>query len=82
MTLAAQALAQAAGPLTATVEIWGSNDKVDAVLLGTMTFAGATLATDGFGLNVPWKFLRPVVTALTGAGARLDVLINNQRPTP
>lgn len=54
---------------SATVVIYGSNDGVGKVTLGTFTL-GTTGASDGIVLNAPinWKYLAVALTAQTGTG--------------
>lgn len=63
------------GAVTATVEIYGSttNSTDGAVLLGTITLSGTTLAADGFAFDAPWPFIFSKVTAISGTGATVLV---------
>lgn len=75
---AIQANVQGTGAVTATVVLDVSNDALFAVstVLGTITLSGTTSATDGFTTDAPWKYLRARVTAITGTGATVNVLMS------
>jgi hypothetical protein len=63
---------------SATVKIQGSNldDANSYVDLGTITLTlGTTLTADGFATSAPWKFVRANVTAISGTGASVNVLM-------
>jgi hypothetical protein len=65
------------GAVTATVNIHGSNDGVywNTTALGTITLSGTTSAADGFAnLGASYKYVRAVLTNLTGTGAACYVL--------
>lgn len=62
------------GAVTATVVMYGSNDEVNWVSLGTITLSGTTSATDGFASNAPWPFVRAGVTAISGTSATVTVV--------
>lgn len=76
-----QAQVDGTGALTATIEIYVSNtDPVNNVgtnglLLGTITLAGTTTATDGFTINAPWKWTWAKLTAISGTGAAVNVTL-------
>jgi len=73
---AIQATVVGTGALTATVTIQCSNDGVYPVAtsLGVITLSGTTSASDGFiTQNAPWKWVRAVVSSLTGTGATVTV---------
>jgi hypothetical protein len=74
---------QATGTTTAstgaaTIKIQGSNldDANSYVDLGTITLTlGTTLTADGFATSAPWKYVRANVTAISGTGASVNVLM-------
>ena len=70
-------LTTTAGNGTATINIQGSNDGTNWVstALGTISLSGATGQTDGFTTVAPWKYIRAVLTGLTGTGASCYVLM-------
>lgn len=72
-----QAVVSGTGAITATVNIYGSNDGVNfcATAIGTITLSGTTSVTDGFTSAAPWKYVEAVLTNLTGTGAACFVLM-------
>jgi hypothetical protein len=72
-----QAIVTGTGALTATVVIKVSNDGINwcTTPLGTITLSGNDSVSDGFASDAPWKFVRADVTALTGTGASVQVLM-------
>ena len=72
-----QASVNGTGAVTATVAIQGSNDNVNwaATALGTITLSATTTASDGFTTTAPWKWVRAVVSNVTGTGAVVTVLM-------
>ena len=44
-----------------------------ATALAVVTLSGSTLVTDGFTTTAPWRYVRAVVSGLTGTGATLSV---------
>jgi predicted choloylglycine hydrolase len=71
-----QAVVSGTGAITATVNIFGSNDGVNftTTAIGTITLTGTTVANDGFATVAPWKYVRAVLSNLTGTGAACYVL--------
>lgn len=65
------------GAVTATIVIDCSNDGVNwcSTALGTITLSGTTSSSDGFTTQAPWKFVRARVTAISGTGATINVLM-------
>lgn len=72
-----QATVVGTGAVTATVNIECTN-QVDATgapthwcatPMGTITLSGTTSVSDGFTTAAPWKFVRAVVSNVTGTGA-------------
>ena len=71
-----QATLTGTGALTATVTMECSNDGVYplSTVLGTISLSGTTAVSDGFVTsNAPWKWVRAVVTTLTGTGASVTI---------
>lgn len=66
------------GTGAATIKIQGSNvdDPNAYVDLGTISLTlGTTLTADGLATTAPWKFVRANITALSGTGANVQVLM-------
>lgn len=59
------------GAVTGTFTIQVSNDGTNwcATPAGTITLSGTSPQSDGFTTDAPWKYLRVVVSNLTGTGA-------------
>lgn len=74
-----QASVGGSGAVSATVRIWGSNDPLIGLLLGTITLSGTNADGDGFGSDVPWDYLWPEVTALSGTDAAVRVIAMDER---
>ena len=70
-----QASVAGTGAVTATVEIHVSQDAEGWMTIGTITLSGTTLASDGFAVAAPWGFVRAKVTAITGTGAKVKVIV-------
>jgi hypothetical protein len=72
-----QAVVSGTGAITATVTIQCSNDGTNwnATALGVITLNGTTTATDGIATVAPWKYVRAVLSNLTGTGAACYVLM-------
>ena len=74
-----QAWVTGTGAVTATVTIECSNDDTlqnwCTTVLGTITLSGATSSSDGFTTTAPWKYVRAKVTAISGTGAAVVVLM-------
>lgn len=71
-----QAVVKGTGAVTATINLLVSNDGVNfcETAAGTITLSGTTMATDGFSTAASWKFVRAVLTNLTGTNASCYVL--------
>lgn len=71
-----QAVVTGTGAVTATVGIQVSNDGTtwNTTALGTITLTGNDSVSDGFTSVAPWKYVRAVLTNLTGTGAACYVL--------
>lgn len=46
-----------------------------STVLGTITLTGTNSASDGFTTQAPWRYVRANVTAVTGTGAVVNVLM-------
>jgi hypothetical protein len=74
-TFSVQATVSGTGAVSATAVAEVSNDGIGWVNAGIITLAGTALASDGFGISVPWAFFRARCTAIAGTGARVTVTI-------
>ena len=72
-----QATVVGTGAVTATVVIDVSNDGTNwvATPMGTITLSGTTSSSDGFTSSAPWKYVRARVTAISGTGATVTVVM-------
>ena len=72
-----QATVVGTGAVTGTVVIDCSNDGTYwcSTALGTITLSGTTSSSDGFTTSAPWKYVRARVTAISGTGATITVLM-------
>ena len=73
-----QATVTGTGAVTATVDIEVSNDGTNWLdtVAGTITLSGTTTHSDGFTTtSAPWKYVRANVTAISGTGASVDVVM-------
>jgi hypothetical protein len=67
-----------AGTGSVTVLIQGSNytDANSFITIGTITLTlGTTLTSDGFVSQAPWKYMRCNISAISGTGAAVTVLM-------
>ena len=70
-----QATVVGTGAVGATVIIEGSNDGANYLALGTITLSGTNLASDGFLSNANWANVRARLTAISGTGAAVTVMM-------
>ena len=70
-----QAVVSGTGAVSATVVVEVSNNNIDFLTLGTLTLSGTTRAFDGFASAAPWRFIRGNVTAISGTGASVNLLM-------
>ena len=72
-----QATVTGTGAVSATVAIEVSNDNTNwcSTAMGTITLSGTTSSSDGFTTAAPWKYIRANVTAISGTGASVTVLM-------
>lgn len=62
------------GSGSATIDIEGSIDKTNAVLLGTITLSLSTSdSTDGFYVSSNWPFVRAKLRSISGTGSVINV---------
>lgn len=74
-----QAIVTGTGAITATVNIYGSIDGVNfcSTAIGTITLSGSDALNDGFSGVAAWKYVKAVLTNLTGTGAACIVLMSS-----
>ena len=72
-----QATVTGTGTVTGTVDIEVSNDGVTPIATAPLTINlnGTTTASDGGVVNAPWKYIRANLTAVSGTGAAVTVLM-------
>ena len=72
-----QAIISGTGAVTGTVDIEVSNDGVTPIATAPLTINlnGTTTASDGGVVNAPWKYIRANLTAVSGTGAVVTVLM-------
>ncbi len=70
-----QAVVTGTGAISATVKVQVSNDGTNYLDLATFTLSGTTSATDGFSAEIPWVYYRGAVTAISGTGASIDLIV-------
>ena len=72
-----QAAVTGTGAVSATVQIQASNDPtvLGWLTLGTITLSGTTTTTDGFSSEEAWTNIRSNVTAVSGTGAAVTVVM-------
>lgn len=64
------------GTGSATIKVQASNDNSNWIDLGTITLSlSTTSATDGFTSDAPWAFVRGNVTAISGTGASVNLVM-------
>ena len=65
------------GAITATVQLFGSNDGIgySATPFGTITLSGTTSVTDGFMSQANWQFVRSITSNVTGTGATVSATV-------
>jgi len=68
-----QATVTGTGAVSATIEIYVSNDRTHWILGRTITLAGTTTHTDGGGIVLKWNFVRADITAISGTDATVSV---------
>jgi hypothetical protein len=64
------------GSGAATVKVQVSNDNANWIDLGTISLTlGTTRTTDGFASVASWCFVRGNVTAISGTGAKVSLVM-------
>lgn len=65
-----------AGAGSASVDVEVSNNKTNWLLAGTITLTlGTTETSDGFESSAHWVFVRGKVTAISGTGATVSLIM-------
>ena len=77
VTNAGTLVMSAAGTAAAAVQCQFFANNWLATVLGTITLSGSGNVTDGFQSAATWRYIRATVTALTGTGAAVSVLMGN-----
>ena len=70
-----QAVVTGTGSVSSTVAVQVSNDGTNFLTLGTITLSGTTTATDGFASQATWNYCRGNLTAISGTGAAVTLLM-------
>lgn len=77
-----QAIVSGDGSVTASVDIQisneeatGTGEKANWITMATIALSGTDSATDGFTTLGPWRFVRASVTAVSGTGAKVEVIM-------
>ena len=77
-----QAIAGGTGAIGATIVIEVSNEDATGqglnsnwITYGTITLSGTTNVTDGFTTASAWRFVRARVSAISGTGTTVQVLM-------
>lgn len=71
-----QATVSGTGAVSATVVIQVSNDGANWITMGTIILAGTTSNSDGFTAMANWALVRANLTAVSGTGATVVVVMN------
>lgn len=71
-----QATVDGTGAVSATVLIEASVDGANWLTLATISLSGTTSATDGFVAAGGWPNVRARVSAISGTGAAVNVLMS------
>lgn len=67
-----------AGAGAAAVEVQASNDKVNWIVLGTISLTlGTTETSDGFTTDAPWRYIRGNVASISGTNAKATLIMGN-----
>jgi hypothetical protein len=66
------------GAVGATVDVQVSNFDGNWLTLGSLVLSGTNAAQNGLALEANWAYIRANVTALTGTGATLDVIMGSR----
>lgn len=66
------------GAVSATVVVQVSNFDGNWLDLGTLTLSGTTTASQGLALDAHWAYIRATLTAISGTGASVDVIMGSR----
>lgn len=66
------------GAVSATVVVQVSNYDGNWLDLGTLTLSGTTSASAGLALDAHWAYIRANLTAISGTGASVDVIMGSR----
>jgi len=66
------------GAVSATVVVQVSNFDNVWLTLGTLTLSGTTTASAGLALDAHWAYIRADLTAISGTGASVDVIMGSR----
>jgi|SanBayMetagenome_1026888.scaffolds.fasta_scaffold129697_2 hypothetical protein len=72
-----QATVVGTGSVSATVLIEATLNGSDWLSIGTITLSGTTRASDGLAVAAPWLLFRANVTAVSGTGAAVTVIMGS-----
>jgi P pilus assembly chaperone PapD len=74
-----QATVTGTGAVTATVVVEVSNNGTNWITLGTLNLSGTNVASDGIAPSnsARWEFSRGNVTAISGTGAAVTLLMSH-----
>jgi hypothetical protein len=77
-----QGIVTGTGAVSGTITIQATNEDATAqgtnsnwITIGTITLSGTTSATDGFATIAPWRWVRSNVSAVSGTGATISVIM-------
>jgi hypothetical protein len=66
------------GAVSATVVVQVSNYDGNWLNLGTLTLSGTDTASAGLALDAHWAYIRADLTAISGTGASVDVIMGTR----
>jgi hypothetical protein len=64
------------GAVAATTQVYGSNDELGWVDLGSISASGTGNASISDTIEAPWRLIRADISGLTGTNARAIVTLN------
>lgn len=67
------------GTLGVTIKLYGTNDEIGRVEIGTFTLSGNNLVTDSDALERAFSKLQAEVITITGTNAEVIVTVSDQR---
>lgn len=70
----------ASGSGSADIDIQVSNDGLSWITAGTIQLhsLATSVTADGLAVTVPWKYVRANVTAISGTGASVSVIMGTE----